>query len=358
MENKINIAELLKDCPNGMELDCALFESLEFDSIEDNEFLPIRCRIKNSKGGYNVHNFTEYGQWNTLPYAKCVIFPKGKNTWEGFHKPFKDGDIVYLDFGHYYKITIFKRQYSNFLYYHASLRNNNVLSINISNSNSTICTSYLKEIRFATEEEKQKLFDAIKANGYHWNPETKTLEKLIEPKFTVGDTIKNKDDKWQAKRTIQTYVAGIGYFTTINDCVRIDDQDNWELVPIKPKFKVGDRIKLKGEELFWVIKSIKDEWYICTNNSKICISEQHHYELASRKFNVDLLIPFESKVLVRIGNSNIWEGDIFVRYDKNATVNKFHCIGGWYKKCIPFKGNEWLLGTTDDCNDYYKTWKD
>ena len=33
----------------------------------------------------------------------------------------------------------------------------------------------------ATEEEKQKLFKAIKDNGYKWNPETKTLEKLIEP---------------------------------------------------------------------------------------------------------------------------------------------------------------------------------
>ena len=33
----------------------------------------------------------------------------------------------------------------------------------------------------ATEEEKQKLFKAIKDNGYKWNSETKTLEKLIEP---------------------------------------------------------------------------------------------------------------------------------------------------------------------------------
>ena len=35
------------------------------------------------------------------------------------------------------------------------------------------------------KEEKQKLFDAIKENGYHWNSETKTLEKL--PKFKVED---------------------------------------------------------------------------------------------------------------------------------------------------------------------------
>ena len=27
-----------------------------------------------------------------------------------------------------------------------------------------------------------------------------------------------------------------------------------------------------------------------------------------------------------------------------------------YKQCIPYEGNEHLLGTTDDCDDYYKTW--
>ena len=38
-------------------------------------------------------------------------------------------------------------------------------------------------VRFATEEEKQKLFKAIKDNGYEWNAETKTLKKLVKPKF-------------------------------------------------------------------------------------------------------------------------------------------------------------------------------
>ena len=58
MENRIDLVELLKYCPQGMELECSLIEGLEFDSIVDNEYLPIRCRIKNPKGGYNVYNFT------------------------------------------------------------------------------------------------------------------------------------------------------------------------------------------------------------------------------------------------------------------------------------------------------------
>jgi hypothetical protein len=96
---KINIAELLKGCPSGMELDCYLFNGLEFDHIDtDNENYPIVCRAKTLTGEYNMHSFTKYG-WFTasFDYAKCVIFPKGKTTWEGFHRPFEDGDIVVTD---------------------------------------------------------------------------------------------------------------------------------------------------------------------------------------------------------------------------------------------------------------------
>ena len=49
--------------------------------------------------------------------------------------------------------------------------------------NGTILYFDIDSTRPATKEEKQKLFKAIKDNGYKWNPETKTLEKLIEPKF-------------------------------------------------------------------------------------------------------------------------------------------------------------------------------
>lgn len=92
---KINVAELLKDCPQGMELDCPLFENLEFDRIDkDNGAYSIICRVKTEWECYNTHTFTEYGCYSTEKYSKCVIFPKGKTTWKGFHRPFKDGDIV------------------------------------------------------------------------------------------------------------------------------------------------------------------------------------------------------------------------------------------------------------------------
>lgn len=53
--------------------------------------------------------------------------------------------------------------------------------------------------------------------------------------------------------------------------------------------------------------------------------------------------PFD-KVLVRDGDHNKWECDLFSHLgDKDGT---FVCISDWWYQCIPYEGNEDLLGTT------------
>lgn len=90
---KINIAELLKDCPKGMELDCTMFYNVKFDHVDASGDYPIVVTIGEER---NYNYLTEYGEWNGNDMAKCVIYPKGKTTWEGFVPPhkFKDGDRV------------------------------------------------------------------------------------------------------------------------------------------------------------------------------------------------------------------------------------------------------------------------
>ena len=93
---KINLVELLKDCI-GMELDCAVFNNVRLEKInseEDRDF-PIQV---NTLGGYTI-SLTKYGTYIDAPEAKCLIFPKGKTTWEGFKRPFKDGDITVSSLG-------------------------------------------------------------------------------------------------------------------------------------------------------------------------------------------------------------------------------------------------------------------
>lgn len=91
---KINIAELLKDCPSGMELDCVMYDKVKLIDVNKSEDItfPIRVCVEN---GYSFL-LTKYGEYIDSDFAKCVIFPKGKTTWEGFKPPciFKDGDIV------------------------------------------------------------------------------------------------------------------------------------------------------------------------------------------------------------------------------------------------------------------------
>lgn len=64
--------------------------------------------------------------------------------------------------------------------------------------------------------------------------------------------------------------------------------------------------------------------------------------------------PFE-KVLVRDCTQRKWEIEFYSYYDEisDKKYNLPHvCHGGHYKYCIPYKGDEYLLGTTDEPEEY------
>ena len=179
MVEKINVAKLLRDCPQGMELDCVMYEDVYFDYVDKLNI--IHCYIKN-EGFRTSITFNQHGTPNGDIKSKCVIFPKGKTTWEGFKRSFKGGDIIYNRLQK--RICIYQEHlkwkgvgtiaWCRYNEYHQSFELlEEVLVID------------LKDYRLACETEKQKLFDAIKANGYKWNPVTKTLE----PKFKNGDVV-------------------------------------------------------------------------------------------------------------------------------------------------------------------------
>lgn len=173
---KINVAELLKDCPKGMELDCTMWNDVTFEMIQSGNY-PIQIRIN----GDVVEHLTDFGEWNYNNNSKCVIFPKGKTTWEGFVPPckFKDGDVVVNASNEDSNAFIYAGENNN--YYECYVGLVTGTDPELSTDKSAAWVSKKSGIRFASEEEKQKLFDAIKENGYKWNGETKTLEKLAKP---------------------------------------------------------------------------------------------------------------------------------------------------------------------------------
>lgn len=52
--------------------------------------------------------------------------------------------------------------------------------------------------------------------------------------------------------------------------------------------------------------------------------------------------PFD-KVLVRDLDENEWECSLFSHIDEEGY---YVCVGSWWMQCIPYEGNEHLLGTT------------
>ena len=367
MEN-INIVELLKDCPKGMELDCSICNGVKFIELDRSPNFPIVVRANN---GYEF-SLTKYGQVHNIADAKCVIFPKGKTTWEGFQRPFEDGDVVIYKYENGL-VSMILNKFVNFVevHYYCALYNN---------AKGFITNNYIvgepKYTRFATEEEKQKLFQAIKDNGYKWNPKTKTLDK-IKPKFKVNDQVKHIYDKDNRVITIigmKEEYYDIIYFNNRKDdfqCEKVlfADQDKYELIPNKfdiasskkatqHKFKVGDRIKHRWGEIVYHIIQITEDSYVLDNLYSIPISVEYMYNLIPNKFDITTLKPF-NKVLIRDRDTDEWNCNLFSYYRKNSD-RPYICIGydgmNEYEQCIPYEGNEHLLGTSNDCVEYYKLW--
>ena len=89
------------------------------------------------------------------------------------------------------------------------------------------------------------------------------------------------------------------------------------------------------------------------------------FKVAKPKFDITTLVPFESRVLVRDNNQQKWSPAMWGYYDCDSQdypykLSRCIClhtpIGVAARYCIPYEGNEHLLGTTNDCEEYYKNW--
>ena len=299
------------------------------------------------KSGVGVLNVNEQDEWEVLPQYF-----------------FNDGDIIAKDnfiviFSHSKQSEVKVKE--QIVYYHCYLRGSGYFK-----STKDCGVGYISDFRFASESEKQKLFNAIKENGYKWNTETKTLEKLIEPKFKVGNKIVKKNDPTEC-----WYVQGIDSFCGsyhYNIVTKgkfanlyLKDQDDWELVPV-PKFKVGDIVETKRNKLFdYKIIKITDTHYNLesipgANTYDILICEDENWKLVPNKFDISNLKAYD-KVLVRDTNEQVWVADLFSHVlDRPLGGYTFACVGHYPNQCIPYEGNEHLLGTNNDCGEYYKNW--
>lgn len=72
------------------------------------------------------------------------------------------------------------------------------------------------------------------------------------------------------------------------------------------------------------------------------------------KFDVNILQPFD-KVLVR-GNGQNWRAELFSHIDNNYHMAVCSC---YWTQCIPYnEDTKHLVGTADDCPEFYKWWEE
>lgn len=89
MENNINIAEILKDCPKGMKLYSPIYGTVELLKVNSNSVYSIMTATSIDRAG----SFTSEGLlYEKYPSAECLLFPSSEmRDWTKF---FKRGDVV------------------------------------------------------------------------------------------------------------------------------------------------------------------------------------------------------------------------------------------------------------------------
>ena len=76
------------------------------------------------------------------------------------------------------------------------------------------------------------------------------------------------------------------------------------------------------------------------------------------RFDPKALQPFD-KVLVRDDSQRRWKGDLFCYINEDREGIKCFCLTYNWHRCIPYnEETKHLVGTSDDCPEYYKWWEE
>lgn len=321
----MNIAEILKYCPRDYRLYSPLFGEVTFYNITE-----TKIRVYNLNK-YCIYDFNHDGTFNVVngveSTRECMLFPsKDQRDWSKFRLPAKRGDIMMLPNGT--RSFIFKdyecideeNQLNICVDYYCGINEDNKLKIKSYRNIYSRWTS--KFIIPASEEAKKKLFDKIAEAGYKWNANTLELEKL-EFEFKEGNVI--KDNKNNLYLIVDTNVRPkIG-------CVLNQDM----------KLTILNRITtLASTEFALATEKERNTLYLAL------VREDYQYDKKQHKLVKQEFKPFD-KVLVRDDIHDKWSIGQFSYYDEENEDFPYICMNGCYYYCIPYEGNEYLLGTTD-----------
>ena len=331
METELNVVATLKDKPQGVKLYSRICGAVELKEVLDvRKKKSIVVKELNSS---NQHRFWYDGKF--FRAGQCVLQPsKEMADWSKFS--WKKGDVlVCKDVNSHIIFEKFNDDtYTTFtgkLYYQATRAGysythtrNLAMTQDFDIEEGDAVQTYIKTI-------EEKL-------GGKLNRETLEVEKA-QPEFKDGDIV---------------FMKGIKSKLFAN-CIFI----------LKGEYKDGDERAFyyafynaddKFTEAEYGNTKVHYSLRLATDSEKQqlfdALAKEGKAWDAEKKMIVNLkpkieLKPFD-KVLVRNQKTEEWSANIFSHTDKTDEYLDYVCVNGRWEFCIPYIGNEHLLGTTKD----------
>ena len=328
METKINIATILKNKPKGTKLYSTVHGKCTFEAITDEIFKINFCTSKFGLMQAGECTLIKFG--NMFDDGECVIFPsKEMQDWSKF--AWKKGDIlvsrdknIHLIFEKFIDdtYTIFVGKHC----YEKNYRN----EYNYERRFDGFKTEYFT---LETENAAQKYLKTIEEKlGGKLNRETLEIEK--QPKFKDGDILSCDEDSYTRHTTLilhkdenitESIVSLVRRKQLVETNAPIDNFLLSRLYPAREDEK---------KELFDALAKKDKAWD------------------AEKKQIVDLKPkwtpkPFD-KVLVRDSKASKWRANLFSHKNVNEP---YYCVYASWNYCIPYEGNEHLLGTNNNVKE-------
>lgn len=316
MEEKINIASILKDKKNGLRLYSPIFGECAFCCVrEDTNDICVK------KQNGVIEYFNSEGLYFAL--GEVMLFPsKSMRDWEKLS--WKRGDVL--------KNTAYEERLifdgflnDNYTYFKGKHPLDCSNKFNISYHEE--CNCFTGNYRLESTDAAQNYINTIEERlGGNLNRDTLEIEKAY-PEFKDGDIVFEEGNR--------NYCSAIGV-------LKKDEQGCFML----DTFLTKDKVCYNSEYIYLPIRLATEEekkQFFSALEKEGKRWDSNKKAIFDLKPNIELK-PFD-RVLVRDFKDQAWQVSLFSYKDSDS----YYCCNGCaWNQCIPYIGNESLLGTTKD----------
>lgn len=328
MEAKINVAEILKDKPKGIRLYSPIFGECAFCFVRE-DIGDICVKKHNGKKAF----FNSKGLYNTL--GEVILFPsRGMRDWSKF--AWKKGDVLVSNDG---KIEVIFEKFRSDTY-QSFIGKHHLDSIDEDlhyQGEGEYCTF---NFNIETEDAAQTYINTIEERfGGKLNLETLEIEPA-QPEFKDGD-IAYAD--YGNKQAVFIVLGKTNLSEGYNSFIALNLRSLTLDMGCRMSFFKKDLCKLRlatGEEKQKLFDALAKEGKAWDAEKK---------EVVDLKPMVELK-PFD-RVLCRDDIDEEWHIDLFESTQTDNSKYNYKCMANIWKYCIPYIGNEHLLGTIKDVED-------